>query len=159
PPTAAQEEKAKQRLLREARAASALNHPNIVTIYAIEAADGADFIVMEYIEGETLRALIGRGPLELPRLFDVGAQVADAPAAAHATGVVRRDLKPANIVVTPQGRAKVLDFGLAKLHRPQVGVCDFDGATVTADLTDSGAIVGTVAYMSPEQTRGEPLDL
>jgi tetratricopeptide (TPR) repeat protein len=158
PPETAQDEKAKLRLLREARAASALNHPNIVVIHAIEATEGSDFIVMEYVEGETLKAMIGRGPLELPRLLDVGAQVAEALAAAHALGLIHRDLKPANIVVTPQGRAKVLDFGLAKLHRPQVGACDFEGATVTADLTDSGAIIGTVAYMSPEQTRGEPLD-
>ena len=159
PPETAQDEKARQRLLREARSASALNHPNIVVIHAIEAAEGSDFIVMEYVEGQTLKAMIGRGPLELPRLLDVGAQVAEALAAAHALGLIHRDLKPANIVITPQGRAKVLDFGLAKMHRPQVGTCDFDGVTVTADLTDSGAIIGTVAYMSPEQTRGEPLDL
>ena len=158
PPDTAQDEKARQRLLREARSASALNHSNIVVIYAIESADGSDFIVMEYVEGETLKAMIGRGPLELPQLLDIGAQVAEALAAAHAIGLIHRDLKPANIVVTPQGRAKVLDFGLAKMHRPKAGMCDFDGATVSADLTDSGAIVGTVAYMSPEQTRGEPLD-
>ena len=141
------------------RSASALNHPNIVVIYAIEAAEGSDFIVMEYVEGETLKAMIGRGPLELARLLEVGAQVAEALAAAHAIGLIHRDLKPANIVVTPQGRAKVLDFGLAKLHQPTTGACDFAAMTVTADLTDSGVIVGTVAYMSPEQTRGEPLDV
>jgi predicted Ser/Thr protein kinase len=159
PPETARDEKARQRLLREARSAAALNHPNIVVIHAIEAAEGSDFIVMEYVEGQTLKALLGRGPLELPRLLDVGAQVAEALAAAHALGLIHRDLKPANIVITPQGRAKVLDFGLAKMHRRQVGTCDFEAATVTADLTDSGAIIGTVAYMSPEQTRGEPLDL
>ena len=159
PPKAAQDDNAKQRLLREARSASALNHPNIVVIYAIEAVEGSDFIVMEYVEGETLKAMIGRGPLELPQLLDIGAQVAEALAAAHALGLIHRDLKPANIVVTPHGRAKVLDFGLAKMHLPQAGTCDFDGVTLTADLTDSGAIIGTVAYMSPEQTRGEPLDL
>jgi tetratricopeptide (TPR) repeat protein/predicted Ser/Thr protein kinase len=158
PPETAQDQKARQRLLREARSASALNHPNIVTIYAIEAADDADFIVMEYVEGETLKAMIDRGPLELPRLIDVGAQVAEALTAAHAIGLIHRDLKPANIVVTPQGRAKVLDFGLAKLHRPQAGTGDFGGATMTADLTDAGMIIGTIAYMSPEQSRGEPLD-
>jgi tetratricopeptide (TPR) repeat protein len=157
-PETTQDEKAKQRLLREARSASALSHPNIVVIHAIEAAEGFDFIVMEYVEGETLKAMIGREPLELPRLLDLGAQVAEALAAAHAIGLIHRDLKPANIVITPHGRAKVLDFGLAKIHRPQVGTCDLDGATVTADVTDSGVIMGTVAYMSPEQTRGEPLD-
>jgi serine/threonine protein kinase len=111
PPGTAQDEKAKQRLLREARSASALNHPNIVVIYAIEEADGSDFIVMELVEGETLKAMIGRGLLELPRLLDVGAQVAEALAAAHSIGLIHRDLKPANIMVTPRGRAKVLDFG------------------------------------------------
>src|SRR4051794_22682238 len=125
PPDAAQDEVARQRLLREARSASALNHPNIVVVHAIEQADGSDFIVMEYVEGETLKAMIGRGPLELPRLFEVGAQVAEALAAAHAVGLIHRDLKPANIMITPQGRAKVLDFGLAKLDRPQEGTCDF----------------------------------
>ncbi|HEY2436476.1 MAG TPA: serine/threonine-protein kinase, partial [Solirubrobacteraceae bacterium] len=159
PPDAAQDEKAKQRLLREARSASALNHPNIVVIHAIEEAEGSNFIVMEYVEGETLKAMIGRGPLELPRLLDLGAQMAEALAVAHAIGLIHRDIKPANVVVTPQGRAKVLDFGLAKSPRPRAGVCDFDAATVTADLTGSGTIVGTVVYMSPEQTRGEPLDL
>jgi serine/threonine protein kinase len=145
PPNLAQEKTAKQRLLREARSASALNHPNIVVIHAIEEADGSNFIVMEYVEGETLKAMIGRGPLELPRLLDLGSQMAEAIAAAHAIGLIHRDIKPANVVVTPQGRAKVLDFGLAKLQRPQAGVCDFDAATVTGDLTSSGTTVGTVA--------------
>jgi tetratricopeptide (TPR) repeat protein len=155
----AQDEKARQRLLREARSASALNHPNIVVIHAIEEANGSDFIVMEYVEGETLKAMIGRGPLELSRLLDVGAQVAEALAAAHAIGLIHRDIKPANVMVTPQGRVKVLDFGLAKIHQPQASPCAPHAETVTTDLTDSGIIVGTAAYMSPEQTRGEPLDL
>jgi tetratricopeptide (TPR) repeat protein len=158
PPDAALDEKARQRLLREARSASALNHPNIVVIHAIEQAAGSDFIVMEHVEGETLKAMIGRGPLDLSRLLDIGAQVAEALAAAHAIGLIHRDLKPANVMVTPQGRAKVLDFGLAKMHRPQESTCDSEQATRTADLTDAGMIIGTIAYMSPEQTRGEPLD-
>src|ERR1700733_6625633 len=107
PPDTAKDEKAKQRLLREARSASALNHPNIVVIHAIEEADGSKFIVMEYVEGETLKAMIGRGLLELPQLLDLGAQMADALAVAHAIGLIHRDIKPANVVVTPQGRAKV----------------------------------------------------
>ncbi len=159
PSGTSQDGSARQRLLREARSASALNHSNIVIIHAIEEAEGKDFIVMEYVEGETLKAMIGRGPLELPRLLEFGAQVAEALAAAHAIGLIHRDIKPANIMITPQGRAKVLDFGLAKLHQPTTGACDFAAMTVTADLTDSGVIVGTVAYMSPEQTCGEPLDV
>jgi tetratricopeptide (TPR) repeat protein len=142
----------RERLLREARSASRLNHPNIVTIYAIEEVAGEDFIVMELVPGEPLRALLHRGPLDLARLLDLGGQIAGALAAAHAAGIIHRDIKPANILVTPAGSAKVLDFGLAK---------EIDPARISSEaepLTETGAAIGTVAYMSPEQTRGEMLD-
>jgi hypothetical protein len=143
---------ARQRFLREARAASALNHPNIVTVHAVEEADGLDFIVMEYIDGETLGARIARGPLGWPELVDLGVQLAEAVAAAHAVGIVHRDLKPSNVLITPAGRVKVLDFGLAKKARA------LGEATEASGLTDTGLVIGTIPYMSPEQTRGEPLD-
>ncbi len=150
---------AKRRLLKEAQSASALNHPNIVTIHAIEEADGLDFIVMEYVEGETLKAYIERnGALPLTTLLDLGIQICDALEAAHAIGIIHRDIKPANILITPRGVAKVADFGLAKTMRPNTNDVDFEAMTLI-DLTDAGTVLGTAAYMSPEQTRGEPLDL
>ena len=149
---------AKRRFLKEAQAASALNHPNIVTIHAIEEADGVDFIVMEYIEGETLKSIIeSRGALPLGSLLDVGIQIADALAAAHEIGLVHRDIKSANILLTPRGRAKVLDFGLAKIVRTIVDGIDGEAPTLM-NLTDEGTVLGTAFYMSPEQTRGEVLD-
>lgn len=151
-----EEKKAKSRLLQEARAASALNHPNIITIHSIEHADGFDFIVMEYVEGNTLKSVIETGPLEISRLLDIGSEVADALFAAHSAGFIHRDIKPSNILVTPRGQAKILDFGLAKV----VPLADrpVSGEHTISKLTKTGMIVGTVAYMSPEQTRGEPLD-
>jgi tetratricopeptide (TPR) repeat protein/tRNA A-37 threonylcarbamoyl transferase component Bud32 len=146
------------RFLREARAASALNHPNIITIHSVDEALGLDFIVMEYVEGETLRAMIERGPLDLSRLLDWGMQMADALAAAHSIGLIHRDIKSANILVTPRGQAKLLDFGLAKAIRPSATPVVNEDTSLTLRLTDSGLVVGTVAYMSPEQTRGEVLD-
>src|SRR3989304_1182738 len=107
PPDTQEEQKAKRRLLQEARAASALNHPNIVTIHSIEEADGFTFIVMEYVEGETLKSVIDRGSLETSQIIDLGSQVADALAAAHAAGLIHRDIKPSNILVTPQGQAQI----------------------------------------------------
>jgi tetratricopeptide (TPR) repeat protein/predicted Ser/Thr protein kinase len=158
-PDAPQNDTARRRLLKEAQSASSLNHPNIVTIYAIEEAEGHDFIVMEYVEGETLKSFIERsGALPLTTLLDIGIQVADALEAAHAIGLIHRDIKPSNILVTPRGQAKVADFGLAKMLRPSDLDVDFEAPTLV-ELTDPGTILGTVAYMSPEQTRGETLDL
>jgi serine/threonine protein kinase/tetratricopeptide (TPR) repeat protein len=151
---------AKRRLLAEAQAASVLNHPNIVTIYAIEEADGLDFIVMEFVEGETLTAHLAlNGALPLSSLLDIGIQIADALQAAHATGIIHRDIKPGNILVTPKGVIKVTDFGLAKLLRVSTDQIDREALTLAANLTGPGVVLGTAAYMSPEQTRGETLDL
>ena len=149
---------AKRRLLKEAQSASALNHPNIVTIYSIDEVDGLDFIVMEYVEGETLKSVIDRtGPLPPPTLIDFGIQVAEALDAAHAIGLVHRDIKSSNILITPRGHAKVLDFGLAKMMRNVANAVDHDAPTI-ANITTAGVVMGTAAYMSPEQTRGEDLD-
>ena len=139
----------------EARAASALNHPHIVTIHELGADDEHVYIVMELVEGRSVRALLGEGPLPHARVLRLGAQVAEALAAAHDKGIVHRDLKPENVVVTPDGRAKVLDFGLARLA-PRVA--ELDDPTRTGPLTGAGAVVGTVAYMSPEQAQGRPVD-
>jgi serine/threonine protein kinase/tetratricopeptide (TPR) repeat protein len=157
PEETTQDEKAKRRFLQEARSASSLNHPNIVTIHSIDEADGLDFIVMEYVEGENLKAIIAQGSLELSRLLDVGIQVSDALAAAHSVGIIHRDIKPENILITTRGQAKVLDFGLAKMIRPSAEMVDTEAPTV-AELTGSGVVLGTISYMSPEQTRGEVLD-
>jgi formylglycine-generating enzyme required for sulfatase activity len=146
---------ARQRFLREARAASALNHPNVVTVHAVEEADGLDFLVMEYVEGETLKEKVERGPLELRELLDWGVQMAEAVAAAHARGIIHRDLKPGNVLLTPGGQVKVLDFGLATWAPHALGALD---AAARSRLTSSGLVIGTVPYMSPEQTRGEAVD-
>nr|MDQ3819678.1 AAA family ATPase [Acidobacteriota bacterium] len=140
------------------RSASALNHPHIVTIHSIHEHDGLDFIVMEYVEGETLQSYLQRGPLPLTLLMELGAQVSDALDAAHSVGVIHRDIKPANIIITRRGQAKVLDFGLAKMIKPVAEAVDKEAPTLAAELTGEGAVVGTVLYMSPEQTRGEALD-
>ncbi|HVS02405.1 MAG TPA: protein kinase [Thermoanaerobaculia bacterium] len=141
------------RLEREARSVAALNHPNIVTLHAVEEAAGRKFLVMELVEGQTLEAAMGAGGLPLERFFRLAIPLADAVATAHRRGIVHRDLKPSNVMVTPEDRIKVLDFGLAK---PQPQSVD-EVATMTAGdaLTREGAIVGTVAYMAPEQLRGE----
>jgi len=142
------------RFTQEARAASALNHPNIVTVYDIGRENGVPFIVSELIHGESLRPIISQGPTPVRRLADIGSQIADGLAAAHAAGITHRDLKPENIMVTPEGRAKILDFGLAKI----TAVAQ-DDATVTQGMeTKAGVILGTFAYMSPEQLRAQPVD-
>ncbi len=155
PAWAAGDRVAVERLVREAKLASTLNHPHIVTMYAIEDSDSAPYLVMEYVEGETLRARLHRNPLEMPELIAVGAQVADALDAAHRVGVIRRAIRSSNILLTADGRAKVVDFGLAKRLPGSAAAAD---ATAGVSLTATGAVVGTAAYMSPEQTRGEPLD-
>jgi non-specific serine/threonine protein kinase len=137
-----------RRFEKEARAASALNHPNIITIYEIGAMDGTRFIATEFIEGETLREHIGRARLSPEQILDIGCQAASALAAAHAAGIVHHDIKPANIMLRRDGYVKVLDFGLAKLT----------SAVPQLDVTDAGRVMGTINYMSPEQAMGKPLD-
>jgi serine/threonine protein kinase len=148
--------KSLERFTREARAASLLNHPNICTIHGIEDNDGHPFIVMEKLEGESLKQFISGHPVAIDKLLDISIQVADALAASHAKGIVHRDIKPANIFLTPSGQVKVLDFGLAKLVH-NVGT-DSDGVAADNSLTAVGVIPGTAVYMSPEQARSEEID-
>ena len=154
------DEQALERFLREARAASALNHPGICTIHAIEEHDGRTFIAMELLEGQTLDKLIPAGSLPISRTIDIGVQLADALDSAHKKGIIHRDIKPANIFVTERGTVKILDFGLAKLlpeHHAGLGG-ETIGDSETLLLTSPGTAVGTISYMSPEQARGEELD-
>ena len=161
PPEKVADPERKRRFVQEAKAASALNHPNIITIYDIDQSDGTDFIAMEYVAGKTLDQRIGHRGLRLNEALKYAVEIADALAKAHSAGIVHRDLKPTNIMVNEDGAVKVLDFGLAKLTEQIQGDESARRPTMDAGgkpITDEGVIIGTVSYMSPEQAEGKKVD-
>jgi serine/threonine protein kinase len=159
PPDKVADRERMRRFMQEAKAASALNHPNIIHIYDVTETDGVRFIAMEYVAGKTLGEIIGRKGLRVNEVLRYGVQIADALEKAHFAGIIHRDLKPSNIMVTSDGRVKLLDFGLAKLTEPTHG--DLVETKTLKDAvpdTEEGKILGTIAYMSPEQAEGKELD-
>src|SRR5438034_10586208 len=148
------DEQARKRLVREAQAAARLDHPNICSIHEVGEEEGRSFIVMQYVEGETLDFRMTRKPIELSESLTIAAQIADALAEAHSHGIIHRDIKPSNIMITSRGQAKVMDFGLARVISGSVE----SEAETQSLLTTPGTIMGTMPYMSPEQVRGEVLD-
>src|SRR5262249_46365929 len=148
-----------KRFVQEAKAASALNHPNIITIYEIDQTDSIPFIATEFIEGSTLRERVQVQPLALGEVLNVAVQIAGGLTAAHANGIVHRDIKPENVILRSDGIAKVLDFGLAKLSgQESQAALDSEAPTHVPLKTDSGVVMGTATYMSPEQARGHQVD-
>src|SRR5437879_2486144 len=145
-----------RRFEQEARAAAALNHPNILAVHQLGTYEGAPYLVSELLQGETLREQLKRGPIATRKAIDYGVQIARGLAAAHEKGIAHRDLKPENLFITKDGRVKILDFGLAKLMQPQPG--SKQSAHTLSDQTEEGVVMGTVGYMSPEQVRGQTAD-
>ncbi|MGE3889339.1 MAG: serine/threonine-protein kinase, partial [Vicinamibacterales bacterium] len=158
PEEACCEPEAVERFLREARAISALNHPHICTLHDIGEHQGQQFMVMELLEGEPVKARLARGPLPIEEVLRYGEQIADALDAAHAKGIVHRDLKPANLFLTGRGQVKVLDFGVAKLSEPGRAAATAETLAGSDRLTVTGSAIGTIHYMSPEQARGLNID-
>jgi serine/threonine-protein kinase len=157
PPELVADPERKRRFIQEARAAAALDHPHIAMVHEIDEADGVTFIALELIEGEKLRDLMATGSLSPTRSLELAVEVAEGLALAHERGIVHRDIKPANIMVTREGHAKIIDFGLAKLVEPLVGDAS-DVETALRRETEAGVVMGTVSYMSPEQARGDKVD-
>src|SRR5437588_2309127 len=147
-----------KRFVQEAKAASALNHPNIITIYEIDESESGHFIATESIDGETLREYALKTPLILAESLDIASQIASALSAAHAAGIIHRDIKPENVMIRTDGIVKVLDFGLAKLAAPSIESIDNEAPTRPNVKTDPGAVMGTAVYMSPEHARGLPVE-
>ena len=147
------------RFEREAKLLASLNHPNIAAIYGLEEADGVRFLALELVPGETLAERVAKGPVPVEEALEVCRQIAEGVEAAHEKGVIHRDLKPANVKVTPEGKVKILDFGLAKAFEAETPDADISQSpTLTEEMTRAGVILGTAAYMSPEQAKGEAVD-